>query len=174
MGKISEIFNFDNIGGKIKNLAKWSCWITVILIWIAAAIMLVGGIAEGGILALLTLLAAVVASIVVWVGSWAMYAFGEFVEKITDNEENTRQILKKLTEDDCGDDGYTVSETIADNELVNDEDIEDDKPQEYVSSITEAELKQKIARIAGLRKKGLISEELYQKAINNPRILDKF
>ena len=38
IGKISEIFNFDNIGGKIKNLAKWSCWITILLIWVAAPI----------------------------------------------------------------------------------------------------------------------------------------
>ena len=41
MGKISEFFIFENIGGKIKNIAKWSCWITILLIWIAAPIAFV-------------------------------------------------------------------------------------------------------------------------------------
>ena len=80
MRGIQKIFNFDCIGSKIKNLAKWSCWIEIIFVWIAAAIMFVAGIADGEALALLSPFAAIIASIVVWVGSWTMYAFGEFVE----------------------------------------------------------------------------------------------
>ena len=82
MGKISDIFNFDNIGGKIKNLAKWSCWITILLIWIAAPIAFISLIAneETAYLCLFPFIAAVVCPVCVWIGSWTLYAFGEFVE----------------------------------------------------------------------------------------------
>ena len=84
MGKISKIFNFDNIGGKIKNLAKWSCWITILLIWIAAPIAFIGLISDEwtAYLFWIPLVAAGVGSILVWIGSWTMYAFGEYVEDI--------------------------------------------------------------------------------------------
>ena len=84
MGKISEIFNFDNIGGKIKNLAKWSCWITILLIWIAAPIAFITLVADDwtAYLCWIPLVGAIVGPIFVWLGSWAMYAFGEFVEDI--------------------------------------------------------------------------------------------
>lgn len=80
MGKISEIFNFDNIGGKIKTLAKWSCWITILLIWIVAPIAFFALLSGDGPFAIIPLLGAIVLPVFVWVGSWAMYAFGEFVE----------------------------------------------------------------------------------------------
>ena len=177
MGWISEVFNFDNIGSKIKKLAKWSCWITIILIWIGAVISYIGLIRAGTPYIgwfLLTPIIAMAGTYLVWFGSWILYGFGESIEKAADNEENTRLILEKLTEDDSDND-YTVSEIATNNEFIENEDlIENDEPQEYVSSITEAERRQKIARITDLRKKNLISEELYQKAISNPRVLDKF
>ena len=82
MGKISEIFNFDNIGGKIKNLAKWSCWITILLIWIAAPISFIVLVSDDWTAELcwIPLVGAIVGPIFVWLGSWAMYAFGEFIE----------------------------------------------------------------------------------------------
>ena len=186
MGKISEIFNFDDIGGKIKTLAKWSCWITILLLWIATPILIIVAIAEYGNDAFVTVIlfpiAAVIASFAIWVGSWAMYAFGEFVERTCDNEDNTRLILEKLTEDNYDNDYATAEEVEEDNiaedniaeDYIAEDYIEDDEPQEYVPSCTEEERKRKIVRITDLRKKGLISEELYQKAINNPSVLDKF
>ena len=97
MGKISEIFNFDNIGGKIKNLAKWSCWITILLIWIAAPISFIVLVSDDWTAELcwIPLVGAIVGPIFVWLGSWAMYAFGEFVE-------DTHAIRNKyyLTEED--------------------------------------------------------------------------
>ena len=48
-----------------------------------------------------------------------------------------------------------------------------EKPQTYNPAFTEDQ-NQKILRITELRKKGLITEEQYQKAINSPNILDKF
>lgn len=83
MGKIAEFFNFDNIGGKIKNLAKWSCWITILLIWVAASIAFIALlIEEEEELVLVPLIGAIVGPFLVWVGSWTMYAFGQFVEDI--------------------------------------------------------------------------------------------
>lgn len=82
MNKIQEIFNFHHIGKKIKNLTKWSCWITILLIWIAAPIAFVGCLFEEETVAfaLLVPIAAIVGSVIVWVGSWTMYAFGELVD----------------------------------------------------------------------------------------------
>lgn len=64
MGKISEIFNFNNIGGKIKNLAKWSCWIPLV--------------------------SAIVLPFLIWISSWILYAFGELVE----NSNSTNNVVK--------------------------------------------------------------------------------
>lgn len=84
MGTISELFNFDNIGGKIKNFAKWYCWIAVLLIWIAAPITLIVLLCNRwtAYLAWIPFVSAIVGPILVWLGSWPLYAFGEFVEDI--------------------------------------------------------------------------------------------
>ena len=73
------------IGGKIKNLAKWSCWITILLIWIAAPISFIILVSDDWTAELcwIPLVGAIVGPIFVWLGSWAMYAFGEFVEDVT-------------------------------------------------------------------------------------------
>ena len=100
MGKISEIFNFDNIGGKIKNLAKWSCWITILLIWIAAPIAFIALVADDWTAELcwIPLVGAIVGPALVWVESWVLYAFGEFVEDIhaiRDKEGTTKEVNAK-------------------------------------------------------------------------------
>lgn len=82
MDKISKIFSFDNIGGKIKNLAKWSCWITILLIWIAAPIAFLALVSKNRTadLCWIPLVSAIVGPVFVWIGSWPVYAFGQFVE----------------------------------------------------------------------------------------------
>ena len=100
MGKISEIFNFENIGGKIKNLAKWSCWITILLIWIAAPISFIALVSDDWTVELcwIPLVSAIVGPVFVWIGSWTMYAFGEFVEDIhamRDKEGTTKEVNAK-------------------------------------------------------------------------------
>ena len=86
MGKISEIFNFDNIGRKIKNLAKWSCWFAILLVWIAVPILIIGTLASGvekpGLIIVALLASAIVVPIIIWISCWAIYAFGEFVEDL--------------------------------------------------------------------------------------------
>ena len=82
MATIKQIFNFDDVGGKIKNLAKWSCWITILLIWIAAPITFIALVVDEWTVEFcwIPLVSAVVGPIFIWIGSWAIYAFGEFVE----------------------------------------------------------------------------------------------
>ena len=96
MGKISEIFNFDNIGGKIKSLAKWSCWITILLIWIVAPIVFIALLFDEwtAVYCWIPLVAAIIGPVFVWIGSWAMYALGEFVE-------NTQAMKNKYCSQIC-------------------------------------------------------------------------
>lgn len=84
MGKISELFNFNNIGGKIKGFAKWSCWISILLIWIAAPVHLILLVSNDYTRGLwwLPVTYAIAGPLLIWFGSWILYAFGEFVEDI--------------------------------------------------------------------------------------------
>ncbi|MBQ6672275.1 MAG: hypothetical protein IKR80_03925 [Spirochaetales bacterium] len=86
---------FNNIGGKIKGLAKFMCWLGIILSVIIGVIMIIaaassrsytfdsygekitlstGGSIVAGILII------VFGSLASWIGSFFMYGFGELVE----------------------------------------------------------------------------------------------
>ena len=82
MGAISTIFNYNNIGGKIKGFVKWYCWISILLIWIAAPIAFLVMAADEFMSSMcwLPILIALVGPVVIWLGSWVLYAFGELVE----------------------------------------------------------------------------------------------
>jgi hypothetical protein len=84
MNMITEIFNFDNIGGKIKGFAQMSCWITIILIWIVSPIAFLVLLFSDylAFLCWIPLLVAIVVPPLVWICSWTMYAFGELVEGV--------------------------------------------------------------------------------------------
>lgn len=84
MERIQEIFNFDNIGQKIKKVAQWSCWISIILLWVAAIIVFIVLASDSWTseLCWIPIVSAIVGPAVVWFGSWYMYAFGELVEDI--------------------------------------------------------------------------------------------
>ena len=94
MGKNSEWFNFDDIGTKIKNFAKWSCWIEIILVWIAAIITFIVLIADDwtAYLCWIPLVSAIVLPFLIWISSWILYAFGELVE----NSNSTNNVVKKI------------------------------------------------------------------------------
>lgn len=88
---------YENIGGKIKNWAKWIFIVEAIgSVITAIALPIASGDPDDFIL--ISLLIAIVGPIVAYVGSWILYAFGELVEKTCNNENNTRQILLKLSE----------------------------------------------------------------------------
>lgn len=81
MRKFSEIFNFEDVGGKIKKFAKWYCWIFIAIFWIDAIIQFVRGMSRGMVLgAVFALIGAAILTFLTWIGSWFIYAFGELVE----------------------------------------------------------------------------------------------
>ena len=77
---------YDNIGGKIKGLAKAS----FIVAAIAEVITGIALMAADEDLILYGLLVLVVGPIVAWVSSWLLYGFGELIDKASDIERNTR------------------------------------------------------------------------------------
>ena len=85
---------YENIGGKIKNWAKWIFVIEVIGAVITGLVLFF----TDEDLILYGLLTLVCGPIVAYIGSGILYAFGELVEKTADNENITRKILKKLNE----------------------------------------------------------------------------
>ncbi len=79
---------FDNIGEKIKGLAK-------IIFWIEA----IGAFMVGLVLAEATdgisMLIAVGGALVAWISSWFLYGFGEIIDKLCAIERNTRHGERK-------------------------------------------------------------------------------
>ena len=67
---------FDNIGGKIKTLAKVVCWIGIIACIITGIVLM----ATDDDLILVGILTAVVGSLLSWVSSFILYGFGQLVE----------------------------------------------------------------------------------------------
>jgi hypothetical protein len=86
ISKKEVITMYDNIGGKIKGLAKAS----FIVAAIAEVITGIALMAADEDLILYGLLVMVVGPIVAWVSSWLLYGFGELIDKASDIERNTR------------------------------------------------------------------------------------
>ena len=80
------MFNYDNIGGKIKGLAKAAFVVEAI----AAVISGIGLMASDDDMILIGLLTMALGPFVAWVGSWLLYGFGELIEKAAEIELNTR------------------------------------------------------------------------------------
>ncbi len=88
---------FQNIGKKIKTLAKVLCWIGIIGSIIGGVIMVVSGAAlmdndaASGAAAIMSgVLTAVLGALFSWIGSFMMLGFGEIVEKVNEIAENTK------------------------------------------------------------------------------------
>lgn len=85
MDQFKEFFNFDNVGSKIKNFTKWACWISIIVVWVAAA----GGViysiyhtSEYGLrgIGYLSIIGGGMLTFLIWISSWMMYGFGVLIE----------------------------------------------------------------------------------------------
>lgn len=98
---------YNNIGSKIKSLAKW----TFIIESIATIITGISLFVVDDDFILLGILAIIGGPMISWVSSCFLYAFGELVEKVSDNEENTKAIVKLLRNDTA----KTPSETYTNN-----------------------------------------------------------
>ena len=85
MNKFTSTFNFDDIGKKIKAIAKWSCWITIVLLWISAAIFFRVCLSSRYLndMFWIPMVTAAFGPFVVWITFWPLYAFGELVDNST-------------------------------------------------------------------------------------------
>ncbi len=88
---------FQNIGKKIKTLAKVLCWIGIIGSIIGGVVMAASGAAlmdydaASGVAAIVGgVLTAVLGTLFSWIGSFMMLGFGEIVEKVNEIAENTK------------------------------------------------------------------------------------
>ena len=73
---------FDNIGGKIKGVARVFCWIGIIASLLIGLIMMVTGFntPRGDMMVVIGLAVMIVGSLLSWVGSLVTYGFGELVQ----------------------------------------------------------------------------------------------
>ncbi len=85
------MFNYDDIGGKIKNLAKAIFFTEAVGSIITGLIFLFSWGFKDAWWALFIIF---LGPIVAWVGSWLVYGFGELVDKTCDIERNTRDKTK--------------------------------------------------------------------------------
>ena len=83
------MFNFDNIGEKLKTLAKVLCWCGI-------GVSVIVGFAMFDYSAFGGFLIIVLGSLVSWVSSFFTYGFGELIAKTTETAENTRDLSRIL------------------------------------------------------------------------------
>ena len=72
------MFSYDNIGGKIKNWAKWIFIIEAITTVISGFVLM--ATAEYETMILLGLLVILIGPIVAWISSWLLYGYGQLIE----------------------------------------------------------------------------------------------
>ena len=91
---------YDNIGGKIKGLAKGTFIVEAIAAIIFGIAMLADGDEDLAIVGALTLICG---PIVAWISSWVLYAFGQIVEDVrairnkegTTDEVNAKRVAEE-------------------------------------------------------------------------------
>lgn len=93
-----RLFNFDNIGTKIKNFTKWYCWVSIVLMWIGAVILFFVGTSDDDVYFLMAIALgmAVIMPFAIWISSWVMYAFGELVESTMEMRDNNKKQLNEI------------------------------------------------------------------------------
>ena len=81
---------FDNIGGKIKKLAKILCWVGIVLsVLVGLITVIAAGAANASASAVFgALLGTAVGVLASWIGSFFTYGFGQLVE-------NSDKLVKK-------------------------------------------------------------------------------
>lgn len=146
---------YDNIGGKIKGLAK-ALFIVAAIAEVITGIALMASDEE---LIVYGLLVMVVGPIIAWVSSWLLYGFGEIIEKLTKIEQNTHgyDIKKQLLQKE------KFKNAEKDKPIKNDTNIESktkiEKIEPYKSNMINNDTFNQIEK---LRQQGLITEEEYQ------------
>lgn len=108
---------FDNIGSKIKGVAKAVAWINIILSVIAGIILFFASFVNFKSLwyfIFLSPVVIVVGCFMAWLSVIALYGFGELIEANCNNEKNTRSIVKLLQQNGAEKStNYTAYNTVA-------------------------------------------------------------
>ena len=80
---------FDNIGGKIKGLAKFFCWLGIIASFIGGIAVIAMGVRVGSyyyssgvdaITILSGIAIIILGSLISWIGSFLLYGFGQLID----------------------------------------------------------------------------------------------
>ncbi len=89
---------YDNIGGKIKILAKCIFVIDAIAMFVVGIVLLSEELIGAGLLTMF------LGPVLAWVSSWLLYGFGELIDKASEiaynaksNEKNTKKIIEILS-----------------------------------------------------------------------------
>ena len=82
---------YDNIGEKIKGLAKVMFIVEAIAAVIGGLVLLVGKLLAIGLLTLF------LGPVVAWVSSWLLYGFGELIDNVCRIAANTRTLKNEST-----------------------------------------------------------------------------
>jgi hypothetical protein len=82
---------YNNIGGKIKGLAKAFFIVEAIACVICAFVLIANGVDYHEELAVYGFLMLIFGPIVAWVSSWLLYGFGELIDKACEIADNTRK-----------------------------------------------------------------------------------
>ena len=90
---------FDNIGSKLKTLAKVLCWIGIVLSVVAAIVMFTAASYSnsGESYVVMGLITLIVGPLLSWVNSFVLYGFGELIDKTSSIERSVRDNSKSDT-----------------------------------------------------------------------------
>lgn len=138
------MFSYNDIGKKIKRLAKVLFYIAAVL-WILVGIV---NMLSGKELILKGLLIAILGPLLSWIGSWMTYGFGEIIDKLCDIERNTRKEKKGA---------YIMTGS----EKTGSSDLDNLRNKGLTTQTNDS----RICELENLRLLGLISEEEYLRAI---------
>ena len=90
---------YNNIGNKIKTLAKFIC-IFIAAIWIIIGFSLILGRGSSPFIRLIGLLTIVIGPLFSWIGSFLLFGYGELINKNTEMNENIKLLVKKIKQEE--------------------------------------------------------------------------
>ena len=76
---------YENIGGKIKTLAKVICWIEIFACEVGGIVLCTMGSVFSVCMGLLLM---ILGSLLSWVGSFMLYGYGDLISRVQSIEEN--------------------------------------------------------------------------------------
>lgn len=121
---------YENVGGKIKRLAKWMFIVEAISAFIA-------GIVLAADTDVLYILLCIVGPIVAWVSSWVLYAFGELVEDVHAMRNKERSSIGAInsihTGEHNGQQTVSCNKESSSTDTINSSHTSEDNDQQTVS-----------------------------------------